>query len=167
MVELAVLMIFPAAMALAASSDLFTMTIPNWIPLALVAGFAVFAAASGMDAATIATHGGAGLAMLVLGFAMFSFGWIGGGDAKVFAATALWLGWGQLFEYAVFAGLLGGALALALLAFRSLPLPANVLGQPWIARLHTAGNGVPYGIALCTAGLIVFSRGPWMTALAG
>ena len=38
--DLARILLFPALMAFAAASDLFTMTISNRVPLALVAGFA-------------------------------------------------------------------------------------------------------------------------------
>ena len=46
--DIARLMLFPALMAFAAASDLFTMTISNRISLALVAGFLVLAPLGGM-----------------------------------------------------------------------------------------------------------------------
>src|SRR3954463_9940207 len=91
-IETALLLVFPALMAYAAASDLLTMTIPNRLSLALVAAFAVFAVAGGLSAHAALLHVGAGAAVLALTFALFGFGWIGGGDAKLAAATGLWLG---------------------------------------------------------------------------
>ena len=50
-------------------------------------------------------------------------GWIGGGDAKLAAATALWFGFDFLLDYLVYASLFGGVLTLVLIQFRRLPLP--------------------------------------------
>src|SRR5207248_11420689 len=85
------LLLFPALMASAASSDLLTMTISNRVSLILVGSFFVLAIWSGMPLADIGMHAGAGLAVLVVTFTFFACGWIGGGDAKLAAATALWL----------------------------------------------------------------------------
>jgi prepilin peptidase CpaA len=158
------LLLFPAMMAFAASTDLFTMKISNRIPLALAAGFGVLAALDGVPAADIANHLAAGTVVLVVCFAFFSRGWIGGGDAKLAAATALWLGWTQLYEYLLYASLFGGALTLLLLEFRKRLLPPMLANQPWLARLHDPNGGVPYGIALAAAALLVYPSTGWMTA---
>src|SRR3978361_2320767 len=97
--DIARLMLFPALMAFAAASDLFTMTIPNRISLALTAGFFVLAAFSGMGLHEILLHAGAGAVVLAIAFACFAMGWVGGGDAKVAAAAALWFGFAHLLDY--------------------------------------------------------------------
>jgi prepilin peptidase CpaA len=160
------LTLFPAMMAFAASSDLFTMTIANRISLILIGGFVLLALMTGMSASEIAWHFGAGGAVLVATFALFSCGWVGGGDAKLAAATALWLGFTHLFDYLIYSALLGGALTLALIQFRMLPLPALLARRDWIERLHRRGGGVPYGIALAAAALLVYPHTEWMTAAA-
>jgi prepilin peptidase CpaA len=159
------LLLFPALMAFAASSDLFTMTISNRVSLALTAGFYVLALAMGMSAGDIFSHTGAGLTVLVITFTFFAFGWIGGGDAKLAAATALWLGFDHLFEYAVYASIFGGLLTLLIIKFRVLPLPQALARQAWVMRLHQSNAGVPYGIALAAAALIVYPNTSWMRAL--
>ena len=159
------LTLFPAMMAFAASSDLFTMTIANRVSLILVAGFVLLALLSGMGAADIGLHAGAGAAVLIVAFVLFSCGWIGGGDAKLAAATALWLGFGHLFEYLIYSSIFGGVLTLLLIQFRMLPLPHLLVGREWIERLHQHGGGVPYGIALAAAALIVYPHTEWMSAL--
>src|SRR3954452_20254408 len=90
--DLARLLLFPVLMAFAAASDLLTMTISNRVSLALAAGFLALAAVSGMEFYDILSHLGAGLTVLVVAFGCFAMGWVGGGDAKVVAAAALWFG---------------------------------------------------------------------------
>jgi prepilin peptidase CpaA len=159
------LTLFPAMMAFAASSDLLTMTIANRVSLILIAGFAVLAVLSGMTGTELLSHLGAGALVLAVAFFCFACGWIGGGDAKLAAATALWLGLGHLFDYLVYASLLGGALTVAIVQFRALPLPRLLAGQDWAERLHQEGGGVPYGIALAVAALLVYPQTQWMTTL--
>ena len=106
---------FPAAMALAASMDVVTMTIPNRVCAALAIGYFVLALAFGLPAQTILVNVSCGAAVLALMFAMFSMGWIGGGDAKLAAAIALWLGWGALLDYSLSAAIYGGALTVFIL----------------------------------------------------
>ncbi|MGI8525897.1 MAG: A24 family peptidase [Pseudolabrys sp.] len=156
------LLLFPALMAFAASSDLLTMTISNRLSLALAGGFALLAITTGMSLAEIGMHLGAAALVLATAFGCFSQGWIGGGDAKLAAATALWFGFDYLLNYLVYASLFGGALTLLLIQFRLLPLPATLARRPWILRLHEKGGGVPYGIALAAAALAVYSETGWM-----
>jgi prepilin peptidase CpaA len=160
------LVLFPAIMAFAASADLFTMTISNRIPVILAAGFLVLAALDGLPPADIGNHLAAGLVVLAACFAFFARGWIGGGDAKLAAATALWFGWTDLYAYLLYASLLGGALTLLLLEFRRRTLPPALAGQAWVARLHEPNGGVPYGIALAAAALLTYPSTPWMHAMA-
>jgi prepilin peptidase CpaA len=156
------LLLFPALMAFAASSDLLTMTISNRLSLALTGGFFLLTIVTGMSLAAIGMHLAAGALVLTISFGFFSQGWIGGGDAKLAAATALWFGFDFLLDYLVYASLFGGALTLALIQFRHLPLPAMLARQSWILRLHEQGAGVPYGIALAAAALAVYPRTGWM-----
>jgi prepilin peptidase CpaA len=156
------LLLFPALMAFAASSDLFTMTISNKLSLALTGSFLVLTIVTGMSLSDIALHLAAGALVLIVAFGFFSQGWIGGGDAKLAAATALWFGFDHLFEYLTYASLYGGALTLVLIQFRKLPLPGFLARQPWILRLHESGGGIPYGIALAAAALAVYPKTGWM-----
>jgi prepilin peptidase CpaA len=163
--DLARLLLFPALMAFAAASDLFTMTISNRVSLALAAGFLVLAAFGGMGMHELLSHLAAGAALLVIAFACFAFGWIGGGDAKVAAAAALWFGFPHLMNYLLYASLFGGALTLLLLQFRQWPLPYQLAGQPWLAKLHAKESGIPYGIALAIGALTVYPETDWVRAV--
>jgi prepilin peptidase CpaA len=156
------LLLFPALMAFAASSDLFTMTISNRVSLMLVGGFVALALLTGMSAAAIGSHVGAAALVLGVTFVMFAQGWIGGGDAKLAAATALWFGFEHLLAYFLYASLLGGVLTFTMLKFRATPLPAFLAGQDWAERLHRMDAGVPYGIALAASALMIYPETAWM-----
>jgi len=157
LISLVALVIFPLLMAFAAFSDLFTMRISNKLVLALIVGFFALALFVGLPLADIGMHLACAAVVLVVAFAFFAFGWIGGGDAKLIAATTLWLGLGIMLPYLIYASLLGGALTLLLLAARRYPLPERLRAIKWIDRLHDSKTGVPYGIALAIAGLLVYS----------
>jgi prepilin peptidase CpaA len=158
------LLLFPALMAFAASSDLLTMTISNRLSLALAGAFLLLTLITGLSLAAFGMHLAAAAMVLVIAFIFFSQGWIGGGDAKLAAATALWFGFDYLLDYMIYASLFGGALTLAILQFRKFPLPAVLARQGWILRLHETDAGVPYGIALAAAALAVYPRTGWMPA---
>ena len=150
----------------AAVSDMMTMTISNRISIALVALYLVMAFATGQPWSAVGYHLACGLTVLAITFAMFAFGWVGGGDAKLAAATAIWIGFADLMAYAVAAAAFGGVLTLVLLLFRRLPLPDLLARQKWLARLHHPETGIPYGIALAAAGLFLYPEtGIWMAAV--
>lgn len=156
------LLIYPAAMALAACLDFFTMTIPNRLTLAFAALFPVAAFAAGLPLAEVGLHVAAGLFVLAIAFTFFAFGWVGGGDAKFVSVTAMWLGWSTLLEYALWFSLLGAALTLAILFVRRVPLPALLGREDWAVRLHDSRGGIPYGIALAAAGILIYPSTLWM-----
>src|SRR3984893_5525073 len=159
------LLLFPALMAFAAASDLFTMTISNRVSLALAAGFLALGFLGGMGLSEIRSHLGAAAAVLAVSFACFTMGWVGGGDAKVAAGAALWFGFGHLLNYLVYASLFGGALTLLLLQFRQWPLPYMFAGQTWLLRLHAKESGIPYGIALAIGALMIYPDTDWIKAV--
>lgn len=163
--DIARLLLFPALMAFAAASDLFTMTISNRVSLALAAGFLALALMGGMDLYDILTHVGAGAAVLALAFVCFAMGWVGGGDAKVAAGAALWFGFGHLLNYLLYASLFGGALTLLLLQLREWPLPYPLARQAWLIKLHAKDSGIPYGIALALGALMVYPETEWIKAV--
>jgi|SRR5215203_5903803 len=162
MVDIVRLFIFPGLMAFAASSDFFTMTISNRLALALIAGFVALALFSGMNLHDMLMHVGAAVTVLAVSFVMFSRGWIGGGDAKFAAATALWLGFDHLLPYLLYASIFGGMLTMAIISFRVVPLPPGLAELDWVKRLYRADGGVPYGIALAVAALLVYPETAWM-----
>ncbi len=149
---------FPLAMALAASSDLLTMRISNKLVLLIVAVFCVVALAVDLPLQQFAMHVLCAMLVLVVGFTFFALGWMGGGDAKLAAATTLWLGFGLAVPYLVYTALLGGGLTILILALRRLPLMPLIARFRWLERLHDRKTGIPYGVALALAGLLTYSQ---------
>ena len=132
--------VVPALLIAAAFFDLTTYTIPNLLPGAMVLLFAVFmltlvAGDHAMGWREIGLHVFAGAIGLLLGMGMFAVGWVGGGDAKLFAAALLWLGWDALYEYVILAMLLGGGLTVGLIMLRRLPLPLPLEVSPNVRAL--------------------------------
>ncbi|MBR0756172.1 prepilin peptidase [Bradyrhizobium jicamae] len=163
--DIARLTLFPALMAFAASSDLFTMTIPNRVSLALLAGFIVMAPLSGMAPYDMLLHAGAGALVLVVAFGCFAMGWMGGGDAKVAAAAGLWFGFDHLLVFLLYASLFGGGLTFLVLQLRQFPLPRVLTGQAWLVRLHDMRTGIPYGIALAFGALTAYPETSWIKSV--
>jgi prepilin peptidase CpaA len=166
LLHLSILAFFPVLMALSASMDLLTFTIPNRLCAVLALGYLAFAVLLGVSAVDILLNISCALAILIVAFLMFNLGWIGGGDAKLAAATAAWLGWTAILNYGLAAALFGGILTLILLGARAAPLPAAFGRIEWLARLHNVKAGVPYGIALAAAGLMQYPNSSIWAAIA-
>ncbi|WP_404400044.1 prepilin peptidase [Pelagibacterium halotolerans] len=152
------LLIFPAFMVAAAISDLLTMRIPNWLVLTCAGSFFAVALLAGLPLGAIGVHVLVGLGFLAVTFGMFAAGWIGGGDAKFAAATALWLGTGAALPYLFVTAIAGGVLAIVMVVMRRFALPQGLSEVAWIARLHNRITGIPYGIALAIGGLVVYPQ---------
>jgi prepilin peptidase CpaA len=159
--------LFPAAMIFAAVSDFMTMKISNRLTLALAAAFFIVAMMIGMPWSQVGYHVLASIVVLVAAFGFFAAGWIGGGDAKLAAATALWFGFPHLLSYLLLAAIIGGVLTLFILRARAYPLPVTLQTLPWVQRLHEARNGIPYGVALAAGALITYPHTEFMRVLGG
>ncbi|WP_395673357.1 prepilin peptidase [Phenylobacterium sp.] len=162
-----VVLAFPALVIMAALKDATSYTIPNAISAALLAIFPLAALLLALPLPSVALHAGIGFAALLAGMAMFALGWIGGGDAKLFAAAALWLGWPAGLTFLVATCLAGGALAMGLITLRSVWLRPYVMSGPaWFARLAAPGENVPYGVAIAAGALAAVPVSPLMAGLA-
>jgi prepilin peptidase CpaA len=167
MVTAAILVIFPLCMAMAACSDLLTMTIPNRLSVVLVVSFIAIAPLAGLDLHDIALHLGAGALVFACCFALFAFNIMGGGDAKILTASAVWFGFNDsLTMYIAYVSVLGGFLSILILTIRAnynlilvsrIPVPQTML--------HT--KKVPYGIAIGSAAFLAFPSSPLVLAAIG
>ena len=126
MFEYALVFIFPFMMIFSSFSDLFSMNISNKVSLILIAGFVVLALAIGMDTQTLLMHFATFALVLTVGFVLFALNIIGGGDAKLAASTALWLGWAHTGPYILLASFIGGLLTLLILKLRSGVVPEKL-----------------------------------------
>ncbi len=155
LIETILFFVLPVLLAGACFSDLFSMRISNKLCLSVFALFGVFAILASMAPAVVMWHILAGMIALSASFALFALGVIGGGDAKFVAAVSVWIGFNQLVEYLAVASVLGGILTFAILFFRKYHLPPRLIVIPWINRLHDAKSGIPYGIALGAAAMLM------------
>lgn len=161
MLELALITIFPFLVVYGAASDLFSMTIPNRITLALMIGFMVMAFWMKMDWVTIGWHWAMFAIVLTVTFTLFAMGVIGGGDAKLAAGIALWMGWEHSLIYFLVAAFLGGVLTIMIVKLRNVPLPNWVLRQEWANRIYTTER-IPYGISMGAAAIMIYAQTLWM-----
>jgi len=156
---------FAAAVIWAGAMDLVTMKIRNELVLFLLAVYGALAPLAGWAAGDIGMSAAVSFCVLACSFIFFTFGWIGGGDAKLASVVALWLGAEHVPAYLVYTAIFGGILTLAILQFRMMLLPAFCLNVPWIRRLHAAETGIPYGVAIASAALFAFPNTSWVTPL--
>jgi prepilin peptidase CpaA len=156
-------------MAFAGATDLLTMTIPNRISVALVVAFVIAALLSGMPLETLLlNHVLVGAAAFGTAILLWSLGGMGGGDAKLLSAVLLWIGYEHIGPYLLEMSILGGVLALAVLAYRIfVPSESLNVAPGWAVRLHAKGTGIPYGLAIAGAALLTFPSTPWFHTLAG
>jgi len=150
--------LFIVFMLIAAHSDAKTLRIPNWISLFLLANFLVAGFASGMSLENLLISLGVGVVALVVGFILFSLGWFGGGDAKLYAAIALWMGWPLSAYYSIAVMLLGGVVALIAVILRR----GLGLWPDWVVklapRMFEKDKAVPYGLAIVAGAIAVMPR---------
>lgn len=147
--------LFVGLLIAAAIGDLVSYTIPNVLTVSVAGAYIVYALVVSMPPQLVGIHVLTGIGALVLGVAFFAFGFVGGGDAKLFAAAALWFGWPDILSYALTLSMIGGGLTLAILAFRQVILPPFLCGRQWILRLHAKQSGIPYGVAIGSGALII------------
>lgn len=157
---------FAAAMIFAALEDARRFIIRNPLVLAIAGAWLVLSPLAGLGLAQMGLSLGTGALVLVATFTLFALGTIGGGDAKLAAAAALWLGPEGTLAFLVYTMLIGGVLAVAVLALRTIPLPATLYGQPWVARLQSPRTGLPYAVAMAPAALLALPGTPWFALLA-
>ncbi len=142
----------------AAWSDARFLRIPNWISLSLFAAFLPTALLASLPMESIAWHLGAGLVVLVAGFALFAIGLFGGGDANLMSACALWLGIDQVLWLLGAVVLIGGGLSILVILLRK----GLGLWPDWLVRylkgLFEKDAAVPYGIAIAAGALVVLPR---------
>ncbi|MCM2291785.1 prepilin peptidase [Allorhizobium sp. BGMRC 0089] len=164
MLALTICLIFPLCLATAGFTDLFEMKIPNAIPLLMIAGFMLATLATGLPIATVGQHLLAGLIVFIACFAMFAIGVMGGGDAKLLTAAALWFGMTMgLVQFMIMVAIAGGLLTLAILLIRNQANTLMALRIP-LPRSITMEKKIPYGIAIAIGGFLTATQSPLIEA---
>ncbi|MDW9375381.1 peptidase [Sinorhizobium meliloti] len=164
MIASVVFVVFPFCLALAAISDFFTMRIPNRISALLLACFFPAVVLAGSDLEQIGLHLAAAAVVFSACFCLFAAGVMGGGDAKLLTASAIWFGFNaSLAAFLLFVAVFGGLLTLAVLLLRSqenLILAARIP----VPRLLLTAKKIPYGIAIAFGGFAAYPSSPLMQA---
>jgi prepilin peptidase CpaA len=143
--------LFPLLLIVAAAGDVLSRRISNRLVLLLALAFFPAAWAAGMPLMPMLVHAAAGLGLLALGFMLFSFGFMGGGDAKLLAGTGVWLGLESIVPFLTLTVIAGGLLAVILLVRHLL-------------RPRGAKPSVPYGYAIAAGAILAFSDSWWGSA---
>jgi prepilin peptidase CpaA len=157
MLEALIFVVFPFCMVYAALSDILSMTIANTVSMILLLTFAVVAPFTGMEWSVYAWHFAAGALVLAATFSLFALGGMGGGDAKLLAASAVWMGFSlQLLFYLLTSAVLGGMLTIAILSYRKSPLALYTGRNMFLRHFADEKAGVPYGVALGVGGLMAY-----------
>ncbi|PVM84340.1 A24 family peptidase [Caulobacter endophyticus] len=152
--QLLPLIVFAGLTVVAGLKDATSYTIPNWISLALIAAFPVAALVGGVGWSAAGWSLLVGLGLLVVGMIMFALRWVGGGDAKLLAACALWMGVPGIAPFLLTTALAGGALTMGLMSLRSGWLAPMIAGGPaWVRRLGDKNGDIPYGVAIAVGAL--------------
>jgi prepilin peptidase CpaA len=150
LVHQAVLVCFLGLLGWAAVSDYREFTIPNRVSIGIAGLYPAHVVASltpidWLGAILVS------VAVFAAGFALFAGKLIGGGDAKLISAVALWAGPDLILGVVLIIALVGAALSIF------------VLKMQWSARLRGAGGvriadfkaPVPYGLAIVAGGGLV------------
>ena len=146
--------LFATPQLVAALNDANAMKIPNRIPLIVLGAYFLMVPFTWAGFPIFFEHLAVGLTLFAVGFAMFAFGWMGGGDAKLLAATAFWFTWPDAFAYMVYTALFGGALTLFIMLGRSY-IPVRVMTSQWAQTMFKDETKIPYGLALAAGAIAV------------
>lgn len=158
--------IFPTALIIAAVSDIAKFEIPDWVSIALVVVYPIVALLGDVAWADIGLHAAAGILVFIGGAVLFYFRAFGGGDVKLLAASAVWVGWQDLLVFILVVALAGGLVTLLLLVLRLMyrgirkisGSSDEIVATSWYTRLLSPERGVPYGVAIGLAGFLLFSN---------
>lgn len=144
-----------------ALSDILSLRIPHRILAFGAVAFLPVTLAIDMPVADIMAAIGVSLVVLAGGFILFALKVIGGGDAKLAAVTVLWCGAGQAIPFLSNSALMGGLLALLLLALRWLLRGYGGYRIRGVAALQDGCRQMPYGVALALGGFTVLPHTAW------
>lgn len=160
MLTASILVVVPLCFAFAALSDIFTMTIPNRVPLIMLGAFILIAPFSDLGWINIGMSVAAGFAVLAVCFVLFAFNTMGGGDAKLLATSAIWFGLNMsLASFLVCVAVIGGVLTVGILLLRSRSHEIMAIGLALPDSLLVAKK-VPYGVAIAIGGLLTYPEAP-------
>jgi prepilin peptidase CpaA len=172
------LAILAALLLIGAAIDIKSRRIPNWLTAGVAGLYALYVVVAPVSVDWLGASAVAGTTFII-GFALFAFNLMGGGDVKLMSGLALWAGVDLAALFLLVTGLAGGVMALGILLFRrfvqhplvvafwpmalvmiegrlGITFPGKGLGS---GTRHpeedpTAGS-LPYGVAIAAGGFVV------------
>lgn len=147
-----VFFIFSTPQLMAALNDANAMKIPNRIPLIAFLSFFLVLPFTWAGIPVFLEHLNVCLVVFAVGFAMFAFGWMGGGDSKLLAGTAIWFTWSDIFTYILLTTVFGAILTIILVVGRAF-IPIRILTTPWAQMMLKDEKKIPYGLALAAGAI--------------
>ncbi len=160
-----VLAVFPIMLVAAGIGDFLTMRIPNWLTGTMILAFFVMALIAGMPWQIMLWHVLAGVLVLAVGMLLFFTIKFGGGDAKMLAAGALWVGWQGLVPFIFYTALSGGVLAIVAMIWVYLKLSHGESETGWVKKMFSRKIDVPYGLAIAGGGILAFPQTWWLQSM--
>jgi prepilin peptidase CpaA len=140
------------------------MIIPNRVSAILLASYLLVAPLAGFDLAQIGLHVAAAALVFSVCFCLFALNVMGGGDAKLLTASAIWFGLNSsLLAFLVYVSIFGGLLTLAVLLLRSKENFILAARIP-VPQLLLTAKKIPYGIAIALGGFAAYPSSPLMQA---
>ncbi len=143
-------------LALAAVNDLRERRIPNWISVALIAVFAVLALLD-PEGMLVWQSLLVGLVVFAVLFGLFHFGYMGGGDVKLWTAAALLVGPNYVLPMLLLTTLAGLAVALPFYLSRLVLRVRLLTLWDWIPTWTAKQEKLPYGVAIAIGGSVSFA----------
>jgi prepilin peptidase CpaA len=159
--------LLPVLLIVAATSDMMSLRIPNWLTILIAALFFPMALITGMPIHDFGMHLLAGLGLFAVGFIFFQFGIFGGGDAKLMAAAGLWFGTTQSLPFLFMTVMAGGVLALIVGIWSAISISWEIEGdnkftKSFGEKIRGLKPNVPYGFAFAIGGILAFKDSWWM-----
>jgi prepilin peptidase CpaA len=156
--SLVIILIWVTSILAAAFSDWRSFRIPNLLPALLLVLFFVGHIVWGYSSALWPNAMHFALALAV-GMLLFGMGWIGGGDAKLYAAIALWFNWTGAVYLVFMTTMAGLALAVTYLLIRVFVTKKQKPNDALSKRKRE--RRIPYGVAIALGGILSAAMIGW------
>jgi prepilin peptidase CpaA len=131
---------------IASYHDIRRRSIPNWLPISVAVAAVLKWSVSGQLSPALWAAGAAAIVLIVSAI-LFAQGWVGGGDVKLAAAAAFFLGAPATPQFLVLMSVIGGGIAVLML-----------LGWSRERQRPT----IPYGVAIAGAAIAMMAL-DWRT----
>lgn len=152
--RLLILAIAALSVLWAAASDIKKFRIPNAASTVCFATAIIYASLTPQY--NWLMHIGAFVVLFVICFALFHFGWLGGGDVKLISAMGFWTGFAYLLPFLLIMTVAGAVLAVSFAVIKALRGRSKAGETKNTEAWRTAA--MPYGVAISVAALVFYAH---------